>query len=157
MQHLLRAASHLPSGRATFKPGIITPFRHNLCVRPRCSSQLHCTGGNLCEGFPQRSNRTARPASAAYRLMATAGTSQHTHTNRLAQEESPYLLQLFCTRRSSLLTNTCRWTGTPGRLRHLKKPKRKINPSFSQLDIQHVIGTLCLHNVPPNSCSHKVT
>ena len=93
MQQLLRAVSHIPCGRATFKPGITAKYSRNLSFRPRCTPQLHCAGRVLCRGSILNFGQTARPASAAHRLMATVGTSQHTHTNRLAQEESPYLLQ----------------------------------------------------------------
>ena len=92
-------------------------------------------------------------------------------TNRLAKEQSPYLLQHAhnpashapCThalQRPSLppcmhhISLACRWTGTPGASQLLTRPNQRTSQSFSVLGIRPAIGGWCVsHKLASVACS----
>lgn len=86
--------------------------------------------------------RNLQFAGSQVRPMASASTAQHTHLNRLAEEESPYLLQhqhnpvskansvvqALRDMKADLSIDCCRSIGTPGLQRHLTRLRKKISP-----------------------------
>ena len=92
-------------------------------------------------------------------------------TNRLAKEQSPYLLQhahnpashapsIHALQRPSLppcmhhISPACRWTGTPGGSQHLTRPKQRTSQSFSVSGTRPATGEWCMYNkLGPVACS----
>ncbi len=162
MQRVLQSAWQAPRWRGCLPPTITAASSTRVDVRS-CWSPAFLPHHFL--GWSRRPStlytpKKILPVSSAFRPMVTAGPSDHMHTNRLAKEESPYLLQhqhnpvrvkmnvfqyhVTCANHGRkpraqyeccALLNSCpipRWTGTLGRQRPLTKPFKRTSQFFYQ-------------------------
>lgn len=162
MQRVLQSAWQAPRWRVCLPPTITATSSTRVNVRS-CLSPAFLPHRLFGWSRPPPNLGTSKqilPVSSAFRPVVTAGPSDHMHTNRLAKEESPYLLQhqhnpvrvilnvfrchVTCVNygrepcaqyECCALCYSCptpRWTGTLGRQRPLTKPFKRTSQFFYQ-------------------------
>ena len=95
MQRVLQSAWQAPRWRVCLSPTITATSSTKVNVRSCSSSAFlpHRLFG-WCRPAPNFCTwKQILPVNSAFRPTVTAASSEHMHTNRLAKEESPYLLQ----------------------------------------------------------------
>ena len=95
MYQVLRSTCQFTRWRASLRPvtkaNLLTGFK----IKPYLSAACVPSEPLVRNGCSSISRRSWQASSCRprFRPLVTAGTTEHMHTNRLAQEESPYLLQ----------------------------------------------------------------